>query len=152
MDIRLRGHHLLCLLGYRGMGYSARFADNMSRVYNQLLAEPDSTITIVGGPDDLCACFPKDGEYHCDNASVTDRDQAVLRRLGYPIGFAGPWSSVLSRIRATIVPEDIDVICATCQWRAYGVCAEGVRLVKQGEKLPALPGKGERAGRCGIIV
>jgi len=139
MDIRLRGHHLLCLVGYRGMGYSARFTENMSEVYNRLRAEPDTMITIVGGPDNLCVCFPEDGDYHCDKESVTAHDHIVLQRLGLQPGFTGAWSSVLERIRTALVPEDIDVICAGCQWRSYGVCAEGVRRVCSGEGLTPLP-------------
>ena len=136
--IQLRGHHLLCLIGYRGMGYSAGFAENMSEVYQRLREEPDSEVTIIGGPDDLCACFPEDGVYHCDKESVANRDQTVLWRLGLQVGFTGPWSAILERIRSAIVPEDIDTICAGCPWRSYGVCAEGIRMVRRGERLPDL--------------
>ena len=27
---KLRGHHLFCLLGYKGMGYSQEYVDNMT--------------------------------------------------------------------------------------------------------------------------
>ncbi|TVY10877.1 DUF1284 domain-containing protein [Paenibacillus cremeus] len=139
MEIRLRGHHLLCLLGFRGMGYSAAFSANMTRVYNELRESPETTIALVQGPDDLCTCFPADGQYHCENRSVAKHDEEVIRRLGLETGTRVPWSTVLERVRAAIAPEDINVLCVTCQWRSYGVCEAGVRTIRQGEGLPPLP-------------
>jgi hypothetical protein len=139
MEVRLRGHHLLCLLGYRGMGYSADFSANMTQVYNKLQEEPDTNVTLIEGPDDLCACYPTEVESHCHNQSVTDHDAAVLQRLGLQIGLKIQWSNVLERVRTHIIPEDIDVMCITCQWRSYGVCAAGIGTIRQGKGLPPLP-------------
>ncbi|RAP78036.1 DUF1284 domain-containing protein [Paenibacillus montanisoli] len=141
MGIRLRGHHLLCLLGYRGMGYSAGFTANMTRVYNELRERPETPIEIVKGPDALCACFPADVEPHCRNDSVAKHDERILQKLGYGYGMVLPWSEVIARVRDNVVPEDINTLCYTCQWRSYGVCEAGVRLIKQGERLPPLPSK-----------
>ncbi|SFS60484.1 DUF1284 domain-containing protein [Paenibacillus sp. BC26] len=139
MTIQLRGHHLLCLLGFRGMGYSADFSANMTIVYNKLRDEPGSRVTIVKGPDDLCACFPSDVEPHCHNVSVAQHDERILQKLGFDYGMELLWSDVIERVRTNVVPEDINTLCYTCQWRSYGVCEAGVRIIKQGEWLPPLP-------------
>ncbi|WP_219837829.1 DUF1284 domain-containing protein [Paenibacillus sp. R14(2021)] len=141
MGIGLRGHHLLCLLGFRGMGYSAEFAANMTKVYNELRERPETPITIIAGPDDLCACFPADAEPHCHNASVASQDARVLEKLGYEVGLTMPWSAVIERVRHQVEPEAINEMCVTCQWRTYGVCEAGVRTITQGGWLPALPGQ-----------
>jgi uncharacterized protein len=139
VDIQLRGHHLLCLLGFRGMGYSEAYAANMTRVYNRLRDEPDTAVTIVAGPDELCACFPPDAEPHCENASVRLLDERVLGRLDLQIGSTLPWTAVIERVRGNIEPDDINVLCETCQWRSYGVCEAGIRTIKSGAGLPPLP-------------
>lgn len=140
MSIQLRGHHLLCLLGFRGMGYSEAYAANMTRVYNRLREEPQTEVAIIAGPDELCACFPADAEPHCENASVTSLDRSVLAKLGLRSGDTLPWIEVIALVRSRVQPEDINELCITCQWRAYGVCEAGVRTIKNGEWLPPLPG------------
>lgn len=136
MTIKLRGHHLLCLLGYRGMGYSDAYADNMTKVYRKLLDDPSAECEIVSGPDQLCACFPEDGDYHCEDRNVAERDALILARLGLETGQVAAWGDILSRVAAKMQPDDLLQICSTCPWLPYGVCQEGVKLVVAGERLP----------------
>ncbi|TYP79705.1 DUF1284 domain-containing protein [Paenibacillus methanolicus] len=138
MTISLRGHHLLCLLGYRGMGYSAEYVKNMTNVHRRLLREPETECLIVEGPDQLCACFPADGDYHCESRTVGERDALIIATLGLAVGQRLAWSEILARVAASVKPEDLNRICATCPWLAYGVCQEGVRMVGCGQPLPAV--------------
>lgn len=133
---RLRGHHLLCLLGYRGMGYSDAYVEKMTSVYSTLNARPDTEIELVEGPDTLCAEYPCSDEYHCENVSVYKRDHAVLEQLGLTIGQVVRWDLVLEAIRTNAKPSDIATLCQTCSWRSYGVCEEGIRLIRNGRALP----------------
>lgn len=134
--IRLRGHHLLCLLGYRGMGYSADFCANMTSIYEKLREQPQTQIVLVEGPDDICAAYPKDKPPHCEEASVAARDSRVLAKLGLQVGSGMRWSDVCSAVEGTMEPDDIGRICAGCPWEPYGVCEDGVRRIKRGEELP----------------
>ena len=138
MPIELRGHHLLCLLGYRGMGYSDAYVDNMTNVYRKLLDDPTTECQIVKGPDKLCACFPVDGDqhYHCEDRNVAERDALILERLGLAAGQVVTWAEILSRVATALQPDDLLQICSTCPWLPYGVCQEGVRMVAAGEALP----------------
>ncbi|MFC0211473.1 DUF1284 domain-containing protein [Paenibacillus chartarius] len=137
--VKLRGHHLLCMLGYRGMGYSPAYAENMSAVHERLRAKPGTEIELVAGPDDLCVCFPADKPYHCDADSVHRKDALVLAHLGFKLGETMPWAEVLRRVAERVRPEHIPQWCATCPWLSYGVCEEGVRIVKDGGGLRELP-------------
>ncbi|MFX4302810.1 DUF1284 domain-containing protein [Alicyclobacillus tolerans] len=139
--IRLRGHHLLCMLGFRGMGYSKEFVEHMKNVYNQLRIEPQTEVLIVTGPDELCHYFPDNQCYHCEDKNVADRDQQILVKLGLHSGQKLAWQSVESRIRQHMHPSDIAVLCSTCSWRSYGVCEEGVQRIKEGYSLLPLPKK-----------
>lgn len=136
MAIRLRGHHLLCLLGYRGMGYSADFCTNMTAIYETLRTKPDSVVELVTGPDDICRAYPPDELNHC-SGTVHQLDDAVLAKLGFKPGERLSWREVCDRISQKVVPADIGHLCASCPWQSYGVCQEGVQYIAEGMPLPA---------------
>ena len=87
MTIRLRPHHLLCLLTYVGKGYSADFTRNYDAIAKRL--STGENILVVDGPDDICAPLLCDATAHCRNESVIARDskaaEDVGRLLGAPI-------------------------------------------------------------------
>ncbi|GGI99813.1 hypothetical protein GCM10010885_06360 [Alicyclobacillus cellulosilyticus] len=133
--IRLRGHHLLCLLGYRGMGYSAAFTANMTRIHATLRRQPDTLVELVDGPDDLCDHFPPDQPRHCEDGNVQRRDAAVLAQSGLSPGDMRPWRELEVVLGARFVPADIPRLCSTCPWLPYGVCEDGLRRIRAGEGL-----------------
>lgn len=136
--IQLRGHHLLCLLGFRGMGYSPDFTINMKNVYEQLRQQPYTPITLVRGVDDLCKCYPSDKPNHCDTNSVHERDQVILDRLGLTTGTTLPWESILLLLKQHMAPTEIPILCSTCPWQPYGVCEEGLARISAGAGLAPL--------------
>ena len=72
MTIRLRPHHLLCLLTYVGKGYGEAFTRNYDGIAQRLSAgEP---ILVVEGPDEICAPLLADPDTHCRRPGVTGRD------------------------------------------------------------------------------
>ncbi len=131
----LRGHHLFCLLGYRGMGYSKEYVENMTKLHQTLREHPDTWVQIVKGPDQLCEHYPNTGEYHCKDAHIYERDAAILEKMGLEIGQTLQWSEIEARIRKQVVPTDIQEVCETCSWRDYGVCEEGVQEMLDGKGL-----------------
>lgn len=135
MSIRLRGHHLLCMLGFRGMGYSEPFAKNMTEVYEQLWQQPLTPVTLVTGSDDLCKSFPCDQPNHCDNQNVHERDEFIRKHLGLEAGECLPWQQILDRVRSRVKPQHIPKWCATCPWLSYGVCEAGVERIANGGGL-----------------
>lgn len=134
----LRGHHLFCLLGYRGMGYSQEYVENMTRLHQSLRDNPKMRIQIVKGPDQLCEKYPNSGEYHCQADDIYERDAAILEKLGLKIGQILIWEDIESLIRKYIVPSDIQIVCESCSWRSYGVCAEGIKEIHEGKGLREL--------------
>ena len=73
--IRLRPHHGMCLLNFRGMGYSPEFTEKMTAVSELLRREPETAVSVSDGADDLCAVCPHcvDGKCASDNPAVFDR-------------------------------------------------------------------------------
>ncbi|MCI2256392.1 DUF1284 domain-containing protein [Domibacillus sp. PGB-M46] len=132
---KLRGHHLFCLLGYRGMGYSEEYVENMTRLHQTLRDYPNTLIHLVNGPDQLCEKYPNSGVYHCQDNSIYERDAAILEKMGLKIGQILSWKDIESYIQKFVVPSDVQVICETCAWRSYGVCEEGIQEIHEGKRL-----------------
>lgn len=135
---KLRGHHLFCLLGYRGMGYSEEYVENMTVLHQTLRDNPQTRILLVKGPDQLCEKYPNSGKYHCQDDNIYERDAAILNKMGLKIGQNLNWEDIVSHIQKYVVPSDIQDVCETCSWRSYGVCEEGVQEVLEGKGLRKL--------------
>ncbi|WNL38296.1 DUF1284 domain-containing protein [Halomonas sp. PAMB 3232] len=139
MTIRLRGHHLLCLLTYVGKGYSTAFVANYDRLAVRLSsAEP---VALVAGPDDICAPLlaPACEAPHCLNDSVIARDSAALEdiseTLGRPLAVGDRLkldSATLASLRAAFRVGRIRRACVDCQWHSLctGVAGSGYAGVR----------------------
>lgn len=132
---KLRGHHLFCLLGYRGMGYSEEYVENMTRLHQTLRDNPKTWIQLVEGPDQLCEKYPNSGTYHCKDENIYVRDSAILEKMGLKIGQVLKWEDIELSIKNHVVPSDIQSVCETCNWRSYGVCEEGIQDILEGKGL-----------------
>ncbi|QCJ42533.1 DUF1284 domain-containing protein [Bacillus sp. S3] len=132
---KLRGHHLFCLLGYRGMGYSPEYVKNMTRLHQTLRNNPKTLILLVKGPDQLCEKYPNSGEYHCQDVQIYERDAVILDKMNLKIGQILKWEDIESHIRKHVIPSDIQVVCETCSWRSLGACEEGIREIHEEKGL-----------------
>ncbi len=131
MTVRLRPHHLLCLLTYVGKGYSPAFTANMTAIAGRLASGEE--IEIVEGPDDICAPLLNDTVAHCHRSSVTDRDvraaEDVGRLLKVPVL---PGSRLLlkkpdlRRLRAAYAADRLRSACGGCEWKELcgGIAAD----------------------------
>jgi hypothetical protein len=75
MTVRLRGHHLLCLLTFVGKGYTPAFTANYRRIVARL--NEGAAVELVDGPDDICAPMLAEAEHH---ASTPASRSATRRR------------------------------------------------------------------------
>jgi hypothetical protein len=119
--VRLRAHHLLCILTFAGKGYSPAFVANMAGLVARIGAgEP---IEVVAGPDDICAPLEGSDDIHCHEPSVLMRDGEASRALALP----GMRPLVLDRAAIAALREQfaagaIRGACAGCSW--FGLCTE----------------------------
>ena len=51
--MRIRAHHLLCILGFRGLGYDKRFVQNMERIVSAVRHNADLGLTLTDSCDDI---------------------------------------------------------------------------------------------------
>ncbi len=139
--VKLRAHHLMCILTYVGEGYNDEFIAN----YDQIIARLRSgePILIVSGPDDICAPLLSGNNPHCHRESVVRRDENAARiaskLLQEPI-FEGARLKLstmsLDALRLAYMGGQFSGACKGCEW--IGLCkgvADGgyrqVRLQKQ---------------------
>lgn len=121
--VRLRGHHLLCLLTYVGHGYTPDFTANYDRLLARLNA--GAPAELVEGPDDLCAPMLGCG-HHCRNESVAARDAAARAALAPLLGGLMPGARFhldaerLAGLRAAFAAGTIRAACTGCEWA--GLC------------------------------
>ncbi len=134
--VSLRGHQALCLLGFRGLGYSPAFVDNMTRVFRRLQADDATPVRLVSTVADLCGPCPHLRPAGCGarngdaEAAMQGRDGAVLARLGIGEGETLPWREVKARIAGVLGPQELQELCASCPWLSYGYCLQGLRRLQ----------------------
>jgi hypothetical protein len=122
----------LCLLGFRGSGYSPSFVRAMQEVQDELGGAPGQRVRLVDAPDPICRACPNLAETGCTlggpdhEAHMRAHDREVLRRLGLVAGAELTWEALLERIAGRIRGADLPAICTTCPWLPLGVCRQSV--------------------------
>jgi uncharacterized protein len=133
----LRGHHLLCVHGFQGMGYSPSFVEKMSEIVEEIRnSEKDFPIQIVEGFDEACSACPHQGETLCQNteegdAHVRQLDKNVMQKLNINHGEIWSKDQLLAHTAKNVNSEDLDTLCAGCSWLSYGVCKKGIEDLKK---------------------
>ena len=127
--MKLRAHHLICVFGWRGEGYSEEFTENFNDIITKL--GDSAPVELVGGVDDLCAACPKRAtgdsgvEVSCA-ADPTAIDGRVLDYIGLEIGHVYSFGHLLEIVRERIAPSTLATICRGCVWESKGWCAAGL--------------------------
>jgi len=124
--VRLRAHHLLCILTFAGEGYSPAFVANLAGIVARIAA--GEAIELVDGPDDVCAPLEGSGDVHCHEPPVARRDREALRALSEaipPLPAARPLileAVAVAALRAQFAAGTIRSACAGCSW--FDLCSE----------------------------
>lgn len=140
MEKVLRGHHLLCVHGFRGMGYSPEFVKTMESIVNDIRdPEQDFYIKVVAAFDDACMSCPHRGLEICEagegsNEHVLSMDGKIIRHLGLEPGNSYLKSSLVKLTAEKVEPDDLDYLCKNCSWLSYGVCKEGIADLRKNKK------------------
>ena len=116
-EIRLRPHHILCLHGFKGKGYSNAFIDNMYGVLKDLKANPRLKISLRIGLDLICSSCTEENLKICKKTSskVERMDRIILRRLR-GLKRKTTLTDLLPLYYNNIKPKDMRRICLLCQW------------------------------------
>ena len=139
MPVRLRGHHFLCVLTYRGHGYTPAFVDNMTAIVADIAA--GRPVVLSEGPDAICAGLTTECRKTCDHdcslASTVEMDllasDAVKQLL--PLHSGEPFvidANHVDLMRKEFASGSIRRACENCSWNTFCEIAEsgftGTRL------------------------
>ena len=135
--LKIRSHHLLCILGFRGLGYSEEFVSNMGKVAAELRSDPGFPITLVVGCDAICVSCPHSREGKCrkkanSEVDVPIQDFELLKRLGLEAGSQMLAGAAWQEVKERLTPGDLTEICGDCEWLGLGYCAEGLERLRTG--------------------
>ncbi len=118
--IYLRAHHILCILQFRGYGYSDEFIKNMQNIMNRLKIEP---IIIIEDFDDICISCPNKSKNICLlDTNIKCLDKNVLEKLSLPINTPIYFKELLPILEKTISKDIFNSICGKCTWHKNNVC------------------------------
>ncbi len=136
-SLEIRAHHLLCILGFRGLGYSQEFIVTMGKVVKELDTNSTFPITVITECDIICASCPYNKGNKClkeadSESKVRTRDLEVLQRLGFEVGAQMPAAKAWMRIREKLTLRDVAEICRGCEWLEFGHCAQGLARLRIG--------------------
>ena len=113
----LRAHHLLCIQGFQGYGYSESFTKNMDEI-SKLLKDENVTVKLCDYPDDICKECPNLNDGVCINSEnnklIVDMDNEVLEKIGF-INVADS-NELFINLNNILSKEDIMSICGDCRW------------------------------------
>lgn len=147
MTVRLRAHHLLCVLTYVGKGYSPAFTANFDAIAARLAQ--GEAVRVVEGPDDICAPLLQTSGAHCHCASVAARDRQAARDVGDVLGtpiLPGRMlvldAARLQRLRAAFASGRARRACCSCLW--HELCD---RIAAGGYREARVADAGSAAGR-----
>jgi uncharacterized protein len=127
MTVRLRPHHLLCLLTYVGKGYTSEFVEKYDRIAERVSAGED--ILIIDGPDDICEALMSEPEPHCLRDRVRARDSRAAADLAklldgsVAVGMRMRLhAELLAKMREAFTEGVVRAACQACEWS--NLCSE----------------------------
>ena len=119
-------------IGWTGRGYSPEFSANMDAVVvGRLRADPETPVEFTGQADSVCApCPHRRGTGCASGGKIADLDRAHGAALGIRPGDRMTWAEAQARAMR-LHPDDLDRICARCQWLEYVMCKDALRRLQQ---------------------
>lgn len=129
--LTIRPHHLLCMQGYQGKGYSEDFVSNMDKVVNFLRSEPNAEVKLLTDCDDICSACPNckkiNGKYECvsEKSHFTNelkiiREREILDFLNLKDGGFYKVSEVFDLVNRKINTKSCAdrLYCKDCVWQS----------------------------------
>ena len=112
--IKIRAHHLLCMQGFQGYGYSQNFITNMAQVIKDLKS-PNQQIEIISECDVICSHCPHKKKGVCENnpgsaVKLENMDRQILKKLGLRKGERIKARDILTTIKTKLKTYDIKYV------------------------------------------
>ncbi len=119
--LNIRAHHLLCVQGFQGRGYSQGFVKNMDKIVNFLKNNPQTLLKVISSTDDICYCCPHNIENTCKQSpsaedKVKKMDLETLNYLGLEEHDITTYEHIIELLSNRLDSSDLKEICGFCLW------------------------------------
>lgn len=117
----IRAHHLLCIHGFKGKGYSVEFVQNLQKIIKSLHENPSTGIKVTSEVDEICQCCPHRRGNICKivpdgDVKIKLRDFKTLKYLNLEEGNIYDFQQVVKLIKDKLNRNDLKEICGLCLW------------------------------------
>lgn len=119
---KVRAHHLLCMQGFQGYGYSRDFVANMTQIIKNINSSPDLELEITAECDVICSCCPYNEKGVCEKnpdsaGKLSNMDKHVIKKLGLREGAKVKAKDIPSLLKTKLRGPDIEDVCGDCGWK-----------------------------------
>ncbi|WAM31623.1 DUF1284 domain-containing protein [Caldicellulosiruptor naganoensis] len=135
--IKLRFHHLLCFLGFRGLGYNKEFVENFKKVYEKVFTE-NQKVVLATYPDVICQRCPRLVDGSCTAEEKVKNFDIKLMEFLCKNGisnFDNVLPSEIYKVIKKLSIQEFESICRSCEWFKFGYCKEGLLKLKCEQNL-----------------
>jgi hypothetical protein len=120
--LKIRAHHLCCIQGFQGYGYSSVFVANLRAVTSDIKTYPSRPLKLVSECDIICVSCPGKRECTAQESTVSRRirnmDLVVMEKLKIKEGTIMEADEAFRLINSQLSKaSDIEDVCGTCKWR-----------------------------------
>jgi uncharacterized protein len=120
--IRIRAHHLLCIQGFQGYGYTPDFERHMANIVNLLNLDPSVKLQIIAGTDEICCHCPYEINGLCERYSdsqegIVKVDNLVIDKAVFVENKIYSFQNAINLIDNNLSHEDVTEICFKCSWK-----------------------------------
>jgi hypothetical protein len=120
--MKIRAHHLCCIQGFQGYGYSPAFVSNMRTIISDIKASPSRPIKLVSECDAICISCPSKMECSTQKSvhshRIKNMDLAVLEKLNIEEGTVIEAHEAFRLVNSRLnTASDIEDVCETCKWK-----------------------------------
>ena len=148
--MQLRGHHFLCILTYRGYGYTPAFVENMSSIVADI--SNGRPVLLIDGPDDICNGLTAADRilcnHDCNKAETREIDRLAIDQISgiLPVDTASSLvidAASVELMRQAFAGQSIRSACRRCSWSEFctKIANEGFERTRLfTPKTPALTG------------
>jgi hypothetical protein len=118
--IRIRAHHLLCIQGFQGYGYTKDFVLHMGRVNSFLKSNLLYNLQIVVKSDELCSQCLHDVDGRCIKGptdEISKVDRLVVEKANLDLKHIYTVSEALSTVNKNLNYDHVVSLCSGCSWQ-----------------------------------
>ncbi len=125
--MKLRPHHLLCLISYSGRGYSEEFIRAMNEAQKAYLG--GETVELVDGMDLVCLDCPHCGRGGACTKTAGAQPDDLDRRAREMLGLTESGTTTIYEVIHALssrAPDELRGACRNCSWLNEADCSRRI--------------------------